>query len=112
MVFAWHHALLGVPDNANRRNVNEKTRPGGLFSAFFQDSWKATPNLTVNYGVRYDLTLIPPYGTKDTFGQQGGIETGDPDFSNGTYVLQFPPPPCTVRGPAPCIPSIMLDAQR
>jgi hypothetical protein len=108
--FSLASALLGVPDSANRRNVNEKTRPGGLFSAFFQDSWKATSKLTVNYGVRYDLTLIPPYGTKDTFGQQGGIETGDPNFSDGTYVLQFPPPPCTVRGFAPCIPSIMLDA--
>jgi hypothetical protein len=108
--FSLASALLGVPDGANRRNVNEKTRPGGLFSAFFQDSWKATSKLTVNYGVRYDLTLIPPYGTKDTFGQQGGIETGDPNFSDGTYVLQFVPPPCSVRGFAPCIPSIMLDA--
>jgi len=65
----------------------------------------------MNYGIRYDLTLIPPYGTKDTIDKQGGIETGDFDFSNGTYVLQHPPPPCTVRGHAPCIPSIMLDAQ-
>jgi len=103
--------LLGVVNNANRRDVNEKTRRGGLVSAFFQDSWKATNKLTVNYGLRYDLTFIPPYGTRDTIGQQGGIETGDFDFSNGTYVLQFPPPPCTVRGAAPCIPSIMLDAQ-
>jgi len=102
--------LMGVPNGANRRDVNEKTRMGGLFSAFFQDSWKATDKLTVNYGVRYDLTFIPPYGTIGTIGEQGGIETGDMDFSNGTYVLQYPPPPCTVRGIAPCIPSIMLDA--
>ena len=102
--------VLGVVDNANRRNVNETTRPGGLFNAFFQDSWKATPRLTVNYGIRYDLTLIPPYGTTKTIGQQGGIETGDPNYADGTYVLQFPPPPCSVRGVAPCIPSIMLDA--
>jgi hypothetical protein len=108
--FSVASALIGVPDSANRRDVDEKTRPGGLFSAFFQDSWKATPKLTVNYGIRYDLTLIPPYGTKDTINKQGGIETGDFDFSNGTYVLQYPPPPCTVRGNAPCIPSIMLDA--
>ena len=107
--FGLASLLLGVVDNANRRDVNEKTRLGGLFSAFFQDSWKATPNLTVNYGLRYDLTLIPPYGTVDTIGQQGGIETGEPDYSNGTYVLQYPPPPCSVRGAAPCIPSIMLD---
>jgi len=108
--FSVASALIGVPDGANRRDVDEKTRLGGLFSAFFQDSWKATPKLTVNFGIRYDLTLIPPYGTKDTIDKQGGIETGDFDFSNGTYVLQYPPPPCTVRGHAPCIPSIMLDS--
>jgi hypothetical protein len=108
--FSVASGLIGVPDHANRRDVAERTRPGGLFSAFFQDSWKATSKLTVNYGLRYDLTLIPPYGTKETIDKQGGIETGDFDFSNGTYVLQYPPPPCSVRGHAPCIPSIMLDA--
>ena len=102
--------LLNVPDNANRRNVNEQTRPGGLMSWFLQDSWKATPRLTINLGLRYDLTFIPPYGTNATIGQEGGIETGDVDFSNGTYIVQKQPPPCTDRGFAPCIPSIMLDA--
>jgi hypothetical protein len=108
--FSVASALIGVPDSANRRDVDERTRLGGLFSAFFQDSWKASSKLTVNYGIRYDLTLIPPYGTLKTIDKSGGIETGDFDFSNGTYVLQYPPPPCTVRGHAPCIPSIMLDA--
>jgi len=103
--FGLASLLLGAVNNANRRDVNEKTRLGGLFSAFFQDSWKATSKLTLNYGLRYDLTLIPPYGTVDTIGQQGGIETGDPDYSNGTYVLQYPPPPCSVRKVAPCIPA-------
>jgi hypothetical protein len=96
--------LLNVPDGANRRNVHETTRPGGLMSLFIQDSWKTTPKLTLNFGLRYDRTFIPPYGTNATIGQQGGIETGDYDFSNGTYVLQKLPPPCSVRGFAPCIP--------
>jgi hypothetical protein len=109
--FSVASALIGVPNGANRRDVLEATRPGGLLSGFFQDSWKMTNKLTVNYGMRYDLTLIPPYGTKDTINKQGGIETGDFDFSTGEYVLQYPPPPCTVRPQAPCIPSIMLDAQ-
>jgi hypothetical protein len=98
--------LINVPDNANRRNVNEQTRLGGELNAFVQDSWKATPRLTINYGLRYDLTLIPPYGTEATVGQQGGIETGDINFNDGTYVIQHPPPPCSVRGAAPCIPDI------
>ena len=96
--------LLNVPDGANRRNVHETTRPGGLMSLYIQDSWKATSKLAFNFGLRYDRTFIPPYGTNATIGQQGGIETGDYDFSNGTYVLQKLPPPCTVRGFAPCIP--------
>jgi hypothetical protein len=96
--------LLNVPHGANRRNVNETTRPGGVLSVFGQDSWKATPKLTLNFGLRYDYTFIPPYGKESTVGEQGGIETGDMDFSNGTYVLQKVPPPCSVRGHAPCIP--------
>lgn len=96
--------ILNVPNSASRRNVNEETRPGGVLSAYFQDTWKATPKLTINAGLRYDLTFIPPYGTNSTIGENGGIETGDMDFSNGTYVLQKVPPPCSVRGHAPCIP--------
>jgi hypothetical protein len=96
--------ILDVPNSANRRNVSETTRPGGVLSAFVQDTWKASPKLTVNIGLRYDLTFIPPYGTDATIGKNGGIETGDMDFSNGTYVLQKLPPPCSVRGFAPCIP--------
>jgi hypothetical protein len=76
-------------------------------SWFLQDSWKATSRLTINAGLRYDLTFIPPYGTNATIGQEGGIETGDVDFSNGTYIVQKLPPPCSVRGFAPCIPDIV-----
>jgi hypothetical protein len=96
--------LINVPDNANRRNVEETTRPGGVFSVFGQDSWKASPRLTLNFGLRYDYTIIPPYGTNATIGKQGGIETGDMNFANGTYVLQKLPPSCISRGFAPCIP--------
>jgi len=96
--------LLSVPDTANRRNVDETTRPGGVMDFFGQDSWKMTDKLTVNLGLRYDYTFIPPYGTNATIGKQGGIETGDINFNNGTYVLQKLPPSCATRGFAPCIP--------
>jgi Carboxypeptidase regulatory-like domain len=96
--------LLNVPSGANRRNVDEVERPGGLLSAFLQDSWKATPRLTLNYGLRYDYPFLPAYGTNATIGKQGGIESGDMDFGNGTFEVQVLPPPCTVRGFAPCIP--------
>ena len=96
--------ILNVPNGANRQNVNETTRPGGVFSVFGQDSWKTSAKLTLNLGLRYDVTFIPPYGTNATIGEQGGIETGDMDFTNGTYIVQKVPPPCSQRGHAPCIP--------
>jgi outer membrane receptor protein involved in Fe transport len=96
--------LLNVPSGANRRNVDEVERPGGLLSAFLQDTWKATPRLTLNFGLRYDYPFLPAYGTNATIGKQGGIETGDMDFGNGTFIVQVLPPPCNVRGFAPCIP--------
>lgn len=96
--------LINTPDNANRRNVHETTRWGGVMGFYVQDSWKATPKLTVNIGLRYDRTFQPPYGTKGTIGVNGGIETGEDNFNNGTYIVQVLPPPCSVRGYAPCIP--------
>jgi Carboxypeptidase regulatory-like domain len=96
--------LLNVPNEAIRYGVGETTRPGGVLSWYVQDSWKATSKLTVNIGLRFDRTFRPPYGRNDTYGKAGGIETGDMNFNNGTYVLQKLPPPCSERGFAPCMP--------
>jgi hypothetical protein len=71
---------------------------------FFQDSWKVNSRLTANIGLRYDRTFQPPYGTNATIGQNGGIETGEDNFNNGTYIIQKLPPSCDSRGHAPCIP--------
>lgn len=97
--------LLGYPDDVNKRNVQLTERPGGIMSFYAQDSWKVTSRLTANYGLRYDRTFIPPYGKEETIGQSGGIETGDYDFNNGTYILQVAPPACSVRNHAPCLPA-------
>jgi outer membrane receptor protein involved in Fe transport len=96
--------LLNVPQSGARRNVTELERPGGVLSAYLQDTWKVTPRLNLNYGLRYDYTFMPAYGTNATIGKNGGIETGDWDWDNGTYIVQKLPPPCSVRGFAPCIP--------
>jgi len=96
--------LLNVPVGADRRNVVTETRPGGVMSEFVQDSWRATPKLTINAGLRYDVTFYPPMGTNKQIGVNGGPETGDVNFNNGTYIIQKLPPLCSQRGFAPCLP--------
>src|SRR5258708_13560511 len=96
--------LLNVPVGADRRNVVTETRFGGVMSEFVQDSWRATRKLTINAGLRYDVTFYPPMGTDKQIGVNGGPETGDVDLNNGTYIIQKLPPLCSDRGFAPCLP--------
>jgi hypothetical protein len=102
--------LLDYPNSENKRNVLLSERPGGIGSIYIQDSWKMTRSLTVNYGVRYDRSVIPAYGTDASIGLQGSIETGDFDFNTGQYIVQKLPPLCSVRMHAPCLPSAVLPA--
>jgi hypothetical protein len=99
--------LLNVPDSAGRRNVHETEHGGWIDGFYFQDQWKATDTLTVNLGLRYDLTLIPTYGND----KENTDTTGDVDFNNGTYVLQKMSPACNPPSVvAPCIPGGTLPA--
>jgi hypothetical protein len=102
--------LLDYPNNENKRNVLLTERPGGVGTIYLQDSWKVTQTLTFNYGLRYDRSVIPAFGTDASIGLQGSIETGDFDFTNGNYIIQKLPPLCSVRGHAPCLPSATLPA--
>jgi hypothetical protein len=56
-------------------------------AAFWQDSWRIRPNLTLNYGVRYDVELTPQFAPLNSIAAQGqqflGITQGIPrDFNN------------------------------
>ena len=96
--------LLDVPDSAGRSSFHQTVRFGGEMGFYFQDQWKVAPRLTVNLGLRYDRTFEPPIGAWGSVGENGGIETGEMDYENGTYILQVLPPTCAVRGHAPCLP--------
>jgi hypothetical protein len=98
--------FLGLPGQVWQRNVHETTRWGGTAGFYFMDRYKATRNLTVNIGLRWDRKWQPPYGKWDTVGKPGGIETGEFDINpgEGVYILQVAPPTCAVRGHAPCLP--------
>ena len=53
--------LLGLPHSASvaAAGTNRTYSHNTDFGLFIQDSWKATPRLTLNYGVRWDIN--PPY---------------------------------------------------
>ncbi len=99
--------LLGIPNSGTRRNVVETEHGGWVDGAYFMDQWKATDKLTVNLGLRYDLTLMPIYGNN---GQENNF-VGDLDARHGIYYIERNAPACdppTVG--APCIPGGALPA--
>ena len=100
--------LLGVPNGYELSNNAVGTRFGGVIDFYAQDSWKVTSKLTLNYGLRYDITFIPPIGKNSLTKFHGGESIGDYDFANGTYVVQKLPPSCSSAGIAPCIPGGVL----
>ncbi len=55
----WADFLMGYPQNAQLTNLDTVDERIWMNSYFFQDEWKATPKLTVNYGVRYDHSTWP-----------------------------------------------------
>ena len=98
--------LLGIPNNASRRNVIE-TEHGGWVDGFYaMDQWKVTTKLNVNFGLRYDITLMPIYGDN----KNANNFVGDMNFTNGTYILARNAPSCLQTNAAPCIPGGVLPA--
>ena len=98
--------LLGDPFEAGRRNVIETEHSGWVDGFYAMDQWKVTSKLSVNIGLRYDITLMPIYGDN----KNANNFVGDMDFTNGTYILARNAPSCTQTNAAPCIPNGTLPA--
>ena len=50
-----------------------------IWSGFFDDSWKATPNLTIEYGVRYEAHSCLRGSLEGSGIVQGGVTPGVPN---------------------------------
>ncbi len=93
--------LLNVPNSANKRAALESMGFGGLLGFYFQDQWQVTPKLSVNLGLRYDRTFIPPFGRAQDENQY----VGNMDLNTGIYTILKTPPACATANRPPCMPT-------
>jgi hypothetical protein len=93
-------ALLGVPDTADLQSLNNGSRIVSP-SAYVQDTWRATPRLTVTAGLRWDGESSP-HLLNGTVASMMDPNTGNWIISGGKL-----PPTCnpTAGVYAPCIPA-------
>jgi len=67
----------GIASTLSPRNLRQT-----LFGAYFQDDWRWKPNLTLNLGLRYEMTTV----IKETAGKLANL----PDLGSGTPHLGNP----------------------
>ena len=91
-------AVLALPATFTAQNpvYSEDFFSMQLWSGYVQDSWKTTPKLTLNIGLRYDyLPAISMINNRLANGL---------DIPNKRYIIQKPVPACTTTFTNPCIP--------
>ena len=69
--------LLGLPNEVGKavQNANPNSLRWNTWSAYVRDRWQVTPNLTINFGVRWEYY---PLATAD----HGGVKLFDPATGN------------------------------
>jgi hypothetical protein len=98
--------LLGVPNSSYWRDSAVTEHGGAIQGAYFQDQYRISARLSLNMGVRWDVSQWPVFGSLTT----GTGYTGDLDLSDGMYLLSALPPACSSSRAAPCIPNGTLPA--
>jgi hypothetical protein len=96
-------ALLGYPAGGAFQGNNFIKYSIPTYAVYAGDSWKVTPKLTLNLGLRYDHLNQPDL----TAGVNNGFNFSTGNWELGGGVL---PPACIVAGKAPCIPGTSMDA--
>ena len=95
--------LLNLPNSAERLDT-QNNETGGYVNGFYgQDQWKVRDNLTINFGLRYDLSAVPIVSNSKL-----GAYYDMFDFDNGTDIIQNLPPACSQTQAAPCLPGGVL----
>jgi hypothetical protein len=93
---AFASALLGLPNDTfgSDQFYDQSYNTWGFYG---QDEWKVTPNLTLNYSLRWEFVDPADYHK---------VTAGDFNYSTGDYWIGGTalPGPCTTVGVAPCIP--------
>ena len=94
--------LLGLPDSDLMGSTNSEDVRGNAIYLFAQDSWKVKPNITVNYGLRWEFNQ--PF-----YDAGGRYQTYRPGKVTSTYPCQLTDPnqialygssDCSPTGPA------------
>jgi hypothetical protein len=93
--------LIGAPQNFTQASQQLLDSRSTYFGGYAQDSWRARPTLTINFGLRYDI-MTPWYDT------QKKLETVIP----GEQSLSFPTAPKGLVIPGdPHVPSTLAPTQ-
>lgn len=108
---AYADFLLGYPNTtANALPHDYIVRfNSSQYGMYLQDDWKPIPNLTINYGIRYDLQRFHdnPYGTESLFVPSVGkvvvFAKSYPAITNPAYIQN------TVLAPSVGLPTNMFD---
>lgn len=98
--------LLGVPSSAQLTNLLQLQHGGWANGAYVQDQFQVRPRLTLNVGLRWDVSVWPVSG----YLGDGQGYVGTMNLTNGTYVITATPPACSSTRGAPCIPGGTLPA--
>ncbi len=107
---AYADFLLGLPNTTSNATPHDYIVRfnSSQYAGYAQDDWKPLPNLTINYGIRYDLQIFHdnPYGTESLFVPSVGkvVVFGDayPSVTNPLYTQD------TVLAPSVGLPSSMF----